>query len=331
MEDQFTEQFEDDLFGGMPDNSFGGETPQDGNYSSEQDDDFFNEDPQPSDDYITKLLSSKGIDRNAVQFLNEKGEIEQYNWDDLSDQEKLDILSQEDESPITDEELQTLNYLRQNKINLAQFAEYNRRQAIEDYLSQNTDINYTVDQLSDDELFVFDLKERYPNLTDEELADELDAAKANESLFTKKVNTLRDEYKTLQEQEMQQQKEMETAQNEEAYNQMAQSLVEAARNTEDLHGLILEDEDKEDILSFLLDRDVNGQSEFYKLFSNPEALFKMAWYYLKGEEAFNAVNNYYKGVIEQTRRQPSNSQNVRVVKKQKSKEYDPYDLDDVFK
>ena len=48
-----------------------------------------------------------------------------------------------------------------------------------------------IDDYDDDELFVADLKSKYPNFTDNELLDKLDAAKINEDLYNKEVAELR--------------------------------------------------------------------------------------------------------------------------------------------
>jgi hypothetical protein len=55
-----------------------------------------------------------------------------------------------------------------------------------------------VDSISDDELFMGDLKLRTPDITDEELLNALDAAKANPELFEKQIQGLRTEYKGLE-------------------------------------------------------------------------------------------------------------------------------------
>lgn len=271
---------------------------------------------QPADegkDFLSRLLRERGIDKTSIQFQNENGEIELYDFDDLTDEEKYAILSEPQELPITDDEIETLNYLRQNNLNLQQFAQYQRDQAVKEYLAQNSETKYTVDDLSDDDLYKFDLADRFPDLTDEEIEDELDAAKTNEAIFKRKVTALRNEYKQLEEEKLQADAAAQQQQAEQEFNQYASNMVNVARSLDELHGLELEDQDKEAVLSFLLDKDVNGQSGFFKLFDDPEACFKMAWYALYGDQAFESINNYYKGVIEKSRRasQPAPKRVVR--------------------
>jgi hypothetical protein len=59
---------------------------------------------------------------------------------------------------------------------------------------------YEVDSMSDDELFCLDLLDKVgsENISDEELQQALDNAKANESLYSKQVASLRVYYKDLE-------------------------------------------------------------------------------------------------------------------------------------
>ena len=200
------------------------------------------------------------------------------------------------ESSITDEEINTLNILRNNKMSLSDMIKWQREEAIKEYLAQSQQPQYTVDQLSDDELYMYELHDRYPDITDEEMAQELEYAKQNEALFAKKISALRSEYKELENEKIKVQQQQAEQEREQEFEQLSRSLVN------ELHDLIIEDEDKEAVLSFLLDRDANGQSQFYKLFEDPQKLFELAWYAKFGKQAFLDVNDYYKKVIEQTRR-----------------------------
>jgi hypothetical protein len=203
---------------------------------------------------------------------------------------------------LSDDEINTVNFLRQNRMNLQDFVDYQSQQAIKEYLEQNFTPQYTVDQVSDDDLFRFELQDQMPDLTDEEIEDQLNRAKENESFFQKKVAALRNEYKELEDNQIRANEEQVAAEKEEQFNQLAQSLVSVARDTEEMNGMLLDDQDKEDVLSFLLDRDANGQSEFYKLFSDPKALFKMAWTMLKGDQAHETYTQYFTNEIAKARR-----------------------------
>jgi hypothetical protein len=246
-------------------------------------------------------LKSRGVDRERVRIENEEGEIEEWKFDDLDDETKFGILNQSNDI-LSDDEITAVNFLRQNRMNLQDFVEYQRQQAIKEYLEQNSTPQYTVDQVSDDDLFRFELQDQMPDLTDEEIEDQLNRAKENETFFQKKVAALRKEYKELEDKQIKANEEQAAAEKEEQFNQLAQSLVSVAKDTEEMNGMLLDDQDKEDVLSFLLDRDANGQSEFYKLFSDPKALFKMAWTMLKGDQAHETYTQYFTNEIAKARR-----------------------------
>lgn len=310
---------------------------QDSNYYDDSDEEESKPEPEKEEkeDYLTRVLKSKGVDKSRVRIENEEGDIEEWDFDDLDDDTKYGILSQQD-IPLSDDEIQDINFLRRNRMNLRDFAKYQQEQAVKDYLAQNQNPQYTVDQVSDDDLFKFELKEQMPDLTDEEVDEQLNKAKENESFFRKKIQALRTEYKNMEDAQTKQMEADAQAQSEQQFNAMAQAIVSAARNIDEMNGMVLDDDDKEEVLSFLLDRDANGQSQFYKLFENPDALFKMAWFALKGPEAYDALTDYYKGEIAKARRagkQQENRPAQRVVRKQtkRSNESDPYDLDSVFK
>ena len=303
----------------------------DQNTNTDDDDDQNGEKPVAKD-YLSRLLRSKGIDRERVRIENDEGEIEEWNFDDLDDETKFGILSSDPNNVISDEELATLDFLRKNRMNLKDFAAYQKDQAIKEYLEQNQTPTYTVDQLSDDELYKFDLKDQMPDLTDEEVEEQLNRAKENETFFQKKIAALRKEYKDLEDEQKQQEDAKAEAEKEEQFNQLAQSLVTSARNINEMNGMELDDTDKNEVLSYLLDLDANGQSQFSKFFEDPDALFKMAWFMLKGEEAHNALTDYYKGEISKARRanKPEQKKTVRRAPKQ-TEDSDPYDLDSIFK
>ena len=272
-------------------------------YEDDQDDDYSEpvRHAETPEDYLTQLLKSRGVDRERVRIENEDGEIEEWKFDDLDDETKFGILSQSNDM-LSDDEITAVNFLRQNRMNLQDFVEYQRQQAIKEYLEQNSTPQYTVDQVSDDDLFRFELQDQMPDLTDEEIEDQLNRAKENETFFQKKVAALRKEYKELEDNQIKANEEQVAAEKEAQFNQLAQSLVSVARDTEEMNGMLLDDQDKEDVLSFLLDRDANGQSEFYKLFSDPKALFKMAWTMLKGDQAHETYTQYFTNEIAKARR-----------------------------
>lgn len=310
-------------------------SPEEFEYEEEEDYEGFEpeeKEQEVKDDYLTKFLKSRNIDRDKIRFQNEDGTVEEVAFDDLEDDDKIAILSEQEEPMITDQEIEDINFLRDHDINLADFVKQQREQAIREYLEQNSTPHYEVDDMDDDQLFVYDLIKKYgEELTDEEIDSELARAKENETLFTKKMAFLRNQYKeqetaAKQAEEQQQQQQLEIEKQE-----LINALTSAAANTTEIQGVELEDVDRNDILDFLTKEDTQGRTEFSKLLSDPEAIFKMAWYMKYGESTFNTTVDYFKNELAKARRTEDKSQPRTFNRKTTKPKSDPYGLESVFK
>lgn len=300
--------------------------------TSNIEDDLFGESKIENSELISNLLAQRGItDASKIRIEDEDGNIQELDFNSLPIEEQLEIL-QQDSPELDDSEIETINYLRENGIGIQELIEYHRNQAIQEYL-QAQQTNYTVDNLSDEELYKLDIASRYEELSEEELEIELQKELNNPDLFKKKIDKLREVYKQeeiAEQNELAKQAELEEEQN---YQTLVDSMIEVAQGTNELFDLELEDEDKEEVLQFLLSKDINGQSEFVKLLNDPNALFQLAWFATKGQEAFNTIHDYYKKEIDLARKtkEPSLTSQRIVVKKESKPKDDPYGLNDIFK
>ena len=155
---------------------------------------------QDNDDFVSDFLKTRGIDDiQRINFEDENGQLIERSWNDLSREEKINILNTPLEEPqqitedsgLTDEEINFINAVRQNNM------------SIEEYLTQlassiNTETvpQYRIDDLSDDELYLLDLESRVGELSDDEAAQALNIAKQqSEELYKKQVDGIRKEYK----------------------------------------------------------------------------------------------------------------------------------------
>lgn len=250
----------------------------------------------PNDDFdLTKeLLTLQGItDMNKIKFEDESGAVVEKAWDTLSNNEKLMILShQEDPDTSLDAaEIELINQIRESGMTPVQYI-----QSLSE--PQQPAQVYEVDSMSDDELFCIDLLDKIgsDNITDEELQQALDAAKANESLFSKQVASLRVYYKDL-EQKKQQQLELEQQQKaEQEFATFTNNIVESIKNFNSLEDTPVElsHEDMEDLANYILTRDDSGYSEFGRLLNDPIQFTKAAFWMLKGSEILNEMQKQIK-------------------------------------
>lgn len=282
----------------------------DGSYYGESDDDFESE--QQEDDIVYNLLRQKGIDPEAVKITNVYGQTESVRFDDLSADEKMQILNYsdvDDNYGLADSEVDLINQLRYHNINAQDYTNYVARQAIASYINnqaQQQQQMFEVDYVSDDELFLLDLKSRIPDISDDEAWEELESAKGNEDLYNKKISNLRDDYKQ-KEYLLQQEQYQEMAMQQEAQARQYESVIVNAIQNQDVMDLgdsqlSLSVDDKNELASFILDTDATGVRHIHKALSDPSTIVKMAWYALKGEEAFGQISDYYRQEISKAAR-----------------------------
>lgn len=263
-------------------------------------------------DLIDDLLRDRGIeDKNKIKFEDEDGLLVEKSWNELSKQEQKNILNQDPfadpESELDDQEIEMINQMRLHGMNPYEYVTALRNQGA-NYAMSQAQPQYQIDDLNDDELYVLDLQYRSPNMTEEEQIQALTSAKQNEDLYKKQVDGLRNYYKGL-ESDAQQQAQL---QQQEIYNQQFKqyedSIVNSIENMTSIGNLDLDlsVDDKEDIASFILDRDPAGINWFSKALEDPDTVARMAWFALKGEEAFNDIENYIAQQIKATKQDAYN-------------------------
>lgn len=265
----------------------------------EYSDSDYNEDYEDSSkDYISRLLESRGIDRNRVQILDEEGNPTEVSFDSLSEQDKFDILNYQDDPVLPeDHEIQMINFLRQNNMTLQDFAEWQRQEAIQEYLSQQQTVSDT-DSYSDEEIVAYDYIKRFgDSMSDEEIDAEIERLKADPEAFAKRVSLLRNAFKAEEEAQAklyQDEAAAKQAENEQmfvnTYHQ-AMASIDSIQNTE------LDDNDRDELLRFVLEKDQANRTGLSKAMDNPENVLKMAWYLLHGEERVDAMIDYFQKEI----------------------------------
>ena len=159
-----------------------------------------------------------------------------------------------------------------------------------------------IDAYDDQELYVLDSKQKF-DLTDEELAKKLEYELQDEALFKKQVDTLRAEYKQLEDQYNEAQKQEAEDLKEEQFNQFSETMVNVALQTPEFYGIELDDDEKNEVLSQILDLDENGTSEFYKSLNDPKKLYELAWFSRYGKDSFDALKNAYESEISRLKKE----------------------------
>ena len=280
---------------------------------------------QKSTDFIDEFLKQKGIeDKTKIKFEDEDGTIQEYNWDTLDNQEKLNILNTDNEDSNTDlddTEIELLNAIRSSGLTPQEYLQKIQNDSVNNYIqnSEAQQYHYEVDQLSDDELFIYDFISRMGDVTEEEAQEALANAKANESLFAKQIGAIRKEYKEAEDESIRQAQMEEEAQAQERYDQFANQIAEQVDNLSDFSGydLNMDDEDKEMLYDFIVGVDGAGNNYFAKALSDPKILVRTAWLALNGEQMIHDITEYFQKEISSVRKESYDKGKADAQKKDK--------------
>ena len=275
----------------------------------------FNEpsnDPEPEGDFISKLLEAKGFKNKTIQITDENGEVSDINFDDLTDQEKFDLLSdpgQDEGAMPSDDELKTLNFLRTNNMTLEDFAKWQREKGVEEYLANQAPMT-EFDEYTDDEMIAYDFIQRFgEDMTDDEIDAEINRLKADPDAYQKRVNLLRASYKSEAEAQSKLYEQEEQTRNQAAEEEFKTAYINAAGNINYIHGMDLDNNDRQELLDFVLTKDAANRTGLSKALEDPESVLKMAWYLLHGEETYDATVDHFKKEIAKR----SKENNTRVI------------------
>lgn len=267
--------------------------------------------PDYTGDVMYSFLQARGLkDPGKFQISDEDGNVEEVDFKTLTPEEQLEILNELTDPGLTEEEINTVNFLRKNGLNMQEAMNAYAQQYLNNYLQQNPDQvkqkNYEIDDYSDDDLYIVDLKRRYPDFTDEEILAKLDSAKENEDLYKKETEILRNTYK--EQEDLAEQDRVQAEQ--QAAEDLRNNLINAASAFNEVQldytdansdSLVIEDSDKQKMISYILDKDTNGKSQLVKDLENPDALIELAWLRTQGAEVLSNVTQYWKGILAEER------------------------------
>lgn len=288
-----------------------------------------NDEPINESELIKSLLKEKGIDDlSKIKFENDKGEIEEISWNELSNEEKLAILSPEQEDDNTrldDQEINLINQIRLHNVTPQEFVQMIKQQGVAEYVAQqeNPDVHYAVDDLTDEELYLLDLQARVEGITEEELQEALDRAKSNEELFKKEITGIRNEYKKLEEDKNQRDAALEEQKAQEQFEKFSRDIVASIENFTNVGELDvdMDNNDMNELYNFITGTNNAGVRYLDQALSDPNTLVRMAWFALKGEDIINSISDYYKSEITKAHRAGVEEGKKKVTPKiQKEKE-----------
>lgn len=284
------------------------------------------------DDFVSQLLRSRGIDdKTKIKFENEDGEIEEVNWDSLSAQDQFNLIqsseTEVEEPNISDDEAELINAIRNSGMTPTEYINYIKQSVPQPVTEQH----YTVDDYSDDELFLADFLSRMGDVTDEEAQQSLETAKANEELYNKQIQALRNEYKNIEDENAQQIQAEQEEQARQQFQQFEQAVIEQINDFTDFGGydLNLENDDMQELYDFLVGQDAAGNNYFAKALTDPATLVRTAWLTLHADDMLQDVTEYFKDQIAQVRKESYKKGKEDALKQKNSVVFKNKDTDQI--
>lgn len=240
------------------------------------------------DDLTTEVLRLRGISNpDKIKFEDESGAVTERSWDSLTKEEQINILAdqrehQETNNELAEDEIDLINTIRNSGMSVQDYM-----QTITPQINQPQDTNQ-FDAMSDEDLYAFDILNKVgnDNITDEELDAALEAAKANETLFKKTVDGLRQQYNRLQEEQKQNIANQQQAAAQQRYQAFANVVNNQIDNFNSFAGqpIQLSNQDKDNLSEFMLALDEDGSSALGKALQDPKLLTKAAFWLLNEQD-----------------------------------------------
>lgn len=283
------------------------------------------QDQGENDDFISQLLKSRGIeDKTKIKFENDEGVIEEYNWDDLSNEDRLNVLSTSSkdlDNELDDSEIQLISAIRKSGMTPAEYIQFIEQSGVDRYIQNNNEDSYSyqVDQYTDDDLYVYDLMSR-TGITEEEAREALERVKSNEALFSKQIGAIRNEYKEAEKEQLQIAQAEQDQLAQERYDQFSQSIAEQINDFKHFSGydIDMDNEEMTELYEFITGFDAAGNNHFAKALADPKVVVQMAWFALNGPRLINDITEYYQKEITNVGRE-SYAKGVADTQKKKDK------------
>lgn len=304
---------------------------------TQEEDQEINEENHEEQDFISEFLKLNGIeDKTKIKFEDENGEIQEVNWDDLTNFVRINMIkSFNGESDLDDSEIELINTIRGSKMTPSEYLNHISKTSIDNYIHNTDTTSYKVDDYSDDDLYMYDLLIRFPELTDDEVKEALEQEKSNSVLFSKKMEALRKGYKQSEQEEIQRIEFEQQQAQQEQYEQFSNSIKDQIVNFNDFFGceVNMDQDEMQELHEFITGFDGAGNNHFAKVLNDPNLVVKMAFSLLNGEKLVEDINSYYKNEIAKVRKASyekglEDAKNKKVVIKKTNSKSDYFDSEE---
>lgn len=255
----------------------------------------------PPDDRpgLERYLAEYGIEGGMIAF--EEGE--KVHVDNLTPDELHVVLNSlasearptvEQSLELSEDEISFLNMVRESKGNVSDVvADLANRQLdkIRNF-EESQQINY--DEMGDDAIYLAFLQSKNKELSQEELADDLEKAKETKTYDTV-VTGLREDFKRTQETDRANNTATLNKQFDAEVDEDRRTVVAEVTNIKEVAGFEITDDHKNALLGDILElNDVGDSLLLEKVFASPQSIFEAAWFQKYGKQAIDNMENYWK-------------------------------------
>jgi hypothetical protein len=248
---------------------------------------------------VEQFLTNYGVQGGVIQY--EDGSTARFS--ELSGAEQAEILSSltqeaipsiEEKYNLEDTEVNLLNSIRESGQTPEEFINNMIDYRTQTLLAQQelASIDYTA--ISDDAIYVKSLRDENPEITTDEIGEELAKAKELKS-YASSVAALRNGYISEQNIAASQYNAQQREAFEAELEEQRFAVVEAIENLNDIGGAPITDQMKEFLLQDLMELNENNDPILMeKVFSSPQAMFEVNWFLNYGKDYMANVDAYWK-------------------------------------
>lgn len=248
---------------------------------------------------IEQYLSTFNIEGGMVDFKDGT----KIHFDELEADKQLEVLSKLHESStqdieakfgLNDDEIGLINYMRKEEGTIDEIINNMAQQRAQTYITSQEVQTQAIDKMDDDAIYTSFLIKGSPDATTEDI--EKDLAKAKEmSGYTNNVANLRERMVSDQEASLAQEQVNDREKMNSEIEEQRKQVVKVVSGMESVDGLSINDGIKNDVLDLILTVDDEGDSQFMtEVFSDPEKLFKAAFWYKNGTDIISNREDFWK-------------------------------------
>jgi hypothetical protein len=256
---------------------------------------------------VEQFLAQFGIADGLITFEAEEGvegsvaQTKHYN--DLTQEEQFNILSDlaeagapsaEEKYGLEQSEIGLINFVRENGGTVEEALNKMAQERVDQLRTMETASGVDYDAMGNDSMMARYLKDQDPEASEQEVTEEV-ARRKEGRFYEKDVESIRGSYKTEALAKANEAENTETLAFEAELEVQRGVIATAVNEVESVAGWKVNNDQKNEVLSDLLETNDDGDSKFMAdVFSDPKELFRVAWLAKNAEAYIDELEKHYK-------------------------------------